>query len=216
MLFTLSEHHSIANQFMYELRDKTLQQDRMRFRRNIERLGEILAYEISKNLPYDTITIETPLTSCSVQRISSMPVILTILRAGLPFAQGFLNFFDKADAGFIGAYREEGSEKLQIQMDYLAIPPLQNRDVILVDPMLATGSSVVRTLEKLMMKSTCRSLHLAAVISTREGIRNVTENCAGLSVPLKVYTAAIDEELNKDFYIVPGLGDAGDLSFGMK
>lgn len=216
MVFNLSDHNSIASQFLLELRDRSIQTDRARFRRNVERVGQILAYEISKELSYETTTVATPVAEARVHKLTRSPMLITILRAGLPFMQGFLDVFDQSDAGFIGAYREEGSGEIKIKMDYAATPPLTDRDVILIDPMLATGKSIVRTLSYFMGTHKPACIHVASVIAAPEGIHFVEEFAKNLSCPLRIWTGAIDKGLNDKYYIVPGLGDAGDLSFGIK
>jgi uracil phosphoribosyltransferase len=212
-LIILGDQHSIANQFLNEIRDKERQQDRMRFRRNMERMGEIMAYEISKKLSYTGCEVTSPLASLKSVTLTSQPVIITVLRAGLVYFQGFMNYFDQADSGFIGAYRKEGGEELKINLEYLAAPGLEGRDVILVDPMLATGKSFIQSINALLKHGRPRNLHIAALIASPEGVRYIQEN---LNVPYTLWTFAVDEKLNDKFYIVPGLGDAGDLSYGDK
>jgi uracil phosphoribosyltransferase len=213
MVFNLSERNSMANQFLLELRDKTLQRDRMRFRRNLERLGEIMAYEISKYLQYTTKAIETPLAKSRVNVLKEQPLLVTVLRAGVPFFQGFLNYYDQSDAGFIGAYRRESLKEVSIKFDYLTSPVTGGREVILIDPMLATGKSLVDSVNNLIKRGKPAHLHIASVIAAPEGIKYITEQ---MPLPYSIWTYAIDEKLNDQFYIVPGLGDAGDLSFGSK
>lgn len=213
MLFNLSEQHSIANQFICEMRDKTVQQDRMRFRRNVERLGEIMAYEVSKKLPFVVREVQTPLGQSRIQVLKQQPVLITILRAGLPYFQGFLNFFDQADSGFVGAYREETTGALSIKLDYVTSPDLNGREIILIDPMLATGRSLLDSLHVVLQRGTPSHIHLVSLIAARPGIEFLQEKVA---VPHTLWTCAVDPELNSQFYIVPGLGDAGDLSYGMK
>jgi uracil phosphoribosyltransferase len=212
-LIILGDQHSIANQFLNEIRDKERQQDRMRFRRNMERMGEIMAYEISKKLSYTGCEVTSPLASLKSVTLTSQPVIITVLRAGLVYFQGFMNYFDQADSGFIGAYRKEGGEELKINLEYLAAPGLEGRDVILVDPMLATGKSFIQSINALLKHGRPRNLHIAALIASPEGVRYIQEH---LNVPYTLWTFAVDEKLNDKFYIVPGLGDAGDLSYGDK
>jgi uracil phosphoribosyltransferase len=212
-VFALNKENSIANHFLAELRDHKIQQDRLRFRANMTRLGEIMAYEISKKLDYHQVSIQTPLKETTSSLLNQSPVLVTVLRAGLPYFQGFLNYFDRSDAGFIGAYRKEGKEEITVQLDYLATPSLQGRDVILIDPMLATGNSFVRSIAALLKQGSPSHIYLAALVASPEGIKNLTDN---LKIPCSLFTVSIDENLNKDFYIVPGLGDAGDLSFGEK
>ena len=211
-LFVLSERQSIANQFLYELRDKKVQRDRMRFRRNMERLGEILAYEISKELVYRTTSVETPLGQGSMPLLTEQPVLITILRAGVPFHHGFLNFFDSADSGFIGAFRNEG-EAITVTVDYASLPAVDGKNVILIDPMLATGRSIVDAHKLLMRRGTPSHVYIVSVVAAPEGIGFIRNN---LSTPYSLWTCAVDVKLNASYYIVPGLGDAGDLSFGLK
>jgi uracil phosphoribosyltransferase len=213
MHFTLNENNSIANDFLRELRDKTLQRDRMRFRKNVERLGEIMAYEVSKALRYEDGIVETPLGSSRVAVLKEQPVLITVMRAGLPFFQGFLNLFDKADCGFIGAYRKEGDGNLTIKLDYVASTVVNNKILILVDPMLATGRSLVDSLKTILMFGAPREIHIVSLIAAPEGLKFLKEQ---LTVPFHTWTCAVDEKLDENFFIVPGLGDAGDLSFGVK
>lgn len=212
-VFVLNHQNSIANQFLLELRDQKIQQDRMRFRNNLMRLGEVMAYEISKKLSYKRKEIQTSLTNISIPTISQSPVIITVLRAGLPYFQGFLNYFDQSDSGFIGAYRKEGGNEIEIQLDYLAAPSLEGREVILVDPMLATGNSFVRSISALMKLGQPSHIFLAAMIASPEGIEIIQKK---VTTPSSLWIVSIDEKLDQNFYIVPGLGDAGDLSFGQK
>lgn len=212
MLFNLSEKNSIANQFLTELRDKHIQLDRMRFRKNMERLGEIMAYEISKHLPYHHQKIETPLGRVNIPVLEQQPVLITVMRAGLPYFQGFVNFFDKADSGFIGAYRKEG-EEITINLDYLSMPSVAGKEVILIDPMLATGRSLMRSVDTILQQGTPTHIYMASVVAAPEGLQFIKEN---VKLPFSIWTCAIDEKLNQQFYIVPGLGDAGDLSYGVK
>jgi uracil phosphoribosyltransferase len=212
-VFILNEHTGIGNEFVRELRDKHVQTDRMRFRRNVERLGEIMAQEVSRRLDFVPAVVETPLGKTTVQTMAEQPVLVTILRAGLPFFQGFLNYFDRADCGFIGAYRQEGTGAIKIKVDYAATPGLQDKHLILIDPMLATGRSAVDAVTLVLKKGIPRHVHIVSLIAAREGIAFVQKN---LAMPHSLYTCAVDDVLNSQFYIVPGLGDAGDLSFGEK
>ncbi|WP_111670759.1 uracil phosphoribosyltransferase [Algoriphagus litoralis] len=212
-MFILEESNSIANQFIAELRDITVQNDRLRFRKNLERIGEILAYEISKSFPYKTQEIQTPLAKTVYQSPAVNPVIFSVLRASLPFYQGFLNFFDKAESGFIGAFREEGQGEVKINLGYHASPSVEGKTLILADPMLATGKSFIRTIESILSHGQPEFIHIASVIASPEGIRYLEQN---LTIPFKLWIGAVDQALNSQFYIVPGLGDAGDLAFGEK
>jgi uracil phosphoribosyltransferase len=213
MPFVLSETNSIANEFLRELRDTTIQKDRLRFRRNLERIAEILAYEVSKKLSYREESVVTPLGCSEMKILESQPVLLCILRAGLPFFQGFINFFDKADSGFIGAYRQESEKELTIRLNYIATMGLEGKVVILIDPMLATGRSVVDAVKAVSVYGKPAALHIVSLVSAPEGIDYLSRN---LPVPHTLWTCAIDERLDPNLYIVPGLGDAGDLSFGAK
>lgn len=218
MLFNLSDQNSVAAVFLKELRDVRNHTDRFRFRNNMERLGEILAYEISKKLVYKKEKVQTPLEAAEVYTLANLPVLIGILRAGIPFMQGFINYFDSADCGFIGAYRQEGKDTgLKINMEYCATPDLKNREVILVDPMLATGSSIIKTMTNLGDRGIPSQVHIAAVIASPEGIENVINFFRNeTTIPCRIWTCAVDLRLDPNFYIVPGLGDAGDLSFGNK
>lgn len=212
-LFVLEDHNSIACQFISELRDKSVQQDRLRFRTNLERLGSIMAYEVSKQLSYGVKEIETPLKKTKATVIKEQPVLLTILRAGIPYFNGFQKFFDNADCGFIGAYRKEDTKELKIKLDYVATPSLEGRDVILLDPMLATGYSVIEALSAIKDRGYPRHLFIVCVVAAKEGLTYLEEN---IKTAYSVWCVAVDEKLNDQLYIVPGLGDAGDLSFGGK
>ncbi len=212
-LINLGEQNSIANQFLAEVRDASIQTDRLRFRKNLERLGEIMAYEISKKLKYKSQPIETPLTSTLANTLKTQPILITVLRAGLPYFQGFQNFFDRADSGFIGAYRKEDAVDIKIHLEYLAAPDLKDQEVVLVDPMLATGKSIIKSVNELILHGIPIHIHIATLIASPEGVRYVQENC---SLPFTIWTFSVDEKLDDRFYIVPGLGDAGDLSFGKK
>lgn len=209
----LGETHSIANQYLAELRDPGKQTQRFLFRRNLTRLGEIMAYEISKELSYREETITTPLGKKVMQVPEPEVVLLTVLRAGVPFLEGFQHVYDQSDTGFIGAFRVEGAEELKIQAGYVAVPNLEGKKVILLDTMLATGKSLAEVLRLLKGHGQPAHLFLASVIAAPEGVRYLTETVKG---PASLWTFAIDEKLNSDYYIVPGLGDAGDLSYGQK
>jgi uracil phosphoribosyltransferase len=212
MVFNLGETNSIANHFLRELRDPQLQQDRARFRKNLERLGEIMAYEISKKLVFEPCTLQTSLGEAKTHLLINPPILVTVLRAGLPYFNGFQHFFDESDCGFIGAYRKE-EEELSVQLDYLAAPGLNDRTLILIDPMLATGKSFVKSIEALQKHGQPSHIHIASMLATPEGIDYLERN---IKTTYTLWTFSIDESLNAQSYIVPGLGDAGDLSFGDK
>jgi uracil phosphoribosyltransferase len=214
MVHNLSLTNSLVNQFVSELRNVEVQHDRMRFRRNLERLGEITAYEISKLMTYREVEVTTPLGTAVMHLPSDQPVIGTILRAGLPMHQGFLNYFDHADNAFISAYRKHHKDgSFDIALEYVSCPSLENRTLILCDPMLATGSSIVMTYKAMMSKGIPRHTHIVCAIASTQGIEHVKSH---LSDNVTIWAAAIDEELTAQAYIVPGLGDAGDLAFGEK
>jgi uracil phosphoribosyltransferase len=213
MPFVLNQHRSLANQFLLELRDSGKQKDRMRFRKNLERLGEIMAYELSRALDYTEEEAVTPLGKSSIHVLKEQPVLITILRAGLPFFQGFINFFDQAESGFIGAYRQEDENHLTIKLGYVATPSLEDRTVILIDPMLATGRSVMDSVDAFLRNGKPRHVHVVSLVAAPEGVAYLKQN---LRLPFSLWTCAVDEQLNHQFYIVPGLGDAGDLSYGPK
>lgn len=213
MITVLNRQNSIGNQYLLELRDKNIQQNRARFRQNVERLGELMAYEISKKFQYESKTVQTPLGTSEVAVPVDNPVLITVLRAGLPYFIGFQNIFGEADCGFIGAYRKESEANLTITLDYLATPSLEGRTVILVDPMLATGQSVIKAVHALLKHGKPKHIHVAALVSAPEGVELLNKN---VTVSHDVWAWALDEKLNAQHYIVPGLGDAGDLSFGEK
>ena len=214
-IINFAEQNSIVNQFMSELRDKGIQQDRMRFRRNLERIGEIMAYEISRTLNYSTRQITTPLGEKDLNLPADPVVLAAILRAGLGFHQGFLSYFDKAENAFISAYRQYTNETdFDIHVEYIASPTLENKVMILADPMLATGKSMELCYNALCAsKGTPAVTHVAAVIASRQAIEYVEKHLPANTV---IWVADIDDTLNAHGYIVPGLGDAGDLAFGEK
>lgn len=215
-MFILNQKNSIANHFLAEIRDVSVQKDRMRFRKNLERIGEILAYEVSKALPYRKRKIEGPFGEISTALLPEQPVIISVLRAAVPFYQGIINFFDHADSGFIGAYREEVQEKdglVTISLNYMAAPDITDKTIILVDPMLATGKSFMKSIKHLLANGTPRQIEIVSAIAAPEGVAYISEN---LDIPYRIWTGALDEKLNAKSYIVPGLGDAGDLAFGTK
>lgn len=213
MIFELIKETTIANHFLAELRDINIQGDRLRFRKNLERLGAILAYEVSKKLEYESKTVVTPLGETQTKLLSSQPVLIPILRAGIPFYNGVSNFFDHAGSGFIGAWRIEGEEVLDVELNYMAAPSIEGKTLIIIDPMLATGKSLLLAVEKLMKHGKPKHLHILSVIASKKGIDNVVEN---MPIENSIWVGAIDDMLDSRSYIVPGLGDAGDLSFGPK
>jgi uracil phosphoribosyltransferase len=213
MVVNLSESSSLVSHWLSEVRDMQVQSDRMRFRRNLERIGEVAAYEISKVLAYEEREIQTPfgVSMCSI--LKEQPVLATILRAGLPLHQGLLNFFDKADNAFISAYRKHNRDgSFDISLQYVSCPELENRVVVISDPMLATGSSLVKTIQYLREEGKPSEIHIVAAIACTVGIEYVQRS----EPQVKIWCGDIDEELTAKGYIVPGLGDAGDLAFGVK
>ncbi|TDE31532.1 MULTISPECIES: uracil phosphoribosyltransferase [Flavobacterium] len=211
----LSEGNSILNHFLGQIRNVNIHNDSMRFRRNIERIGEIMAYELSKKLHYKNIQIETPLGIKKTTEIKDQLVLCSILRAGLPLHLGFLNYFDNAENGFVSALRHHpnNDDYFDILVQYQAIADINEKNLVLVDPMLATGQSIVAVYNKLMERGTPKEIHIAVVIAAPEGIayleKHLPENC-------HLWVATLDEKLNEHSYIVPGLGDAGDLAYGEK
>ncbi len=215
MVHILAEHTSILNQYIAEIRDQNIQQDRIRFRRNMERIGEIFAYEISKTLSFDKSITQTVLGEADTQTLAEQPVVATILRAGLPLHTGLLNIFDSAQNAFVSAYRKHSKDNtFNIQIEYLSSPKLDNKTLILTDPMLATGSSMVLAYKALLAKGKPKHTHIVAVIASREGMEYLRANMPDTNYTL--WLGAVDEELTAHAYIVPGLGDAGDLAFGEK
>jgi uracil phosphoribosyltransferase len=215
MIHLLGEENSIFNQFIAEIRDEVVQKDTLRFRRNLERVGEIFAYEISKELVYKTKEVTTPLGVAKIKMLDQQPVLATILRAGLPLHQGLLNYFDKAENCFISAYRKYGTDgEFYIEFEYIASPLLDNKVVIMVDPMLATGSSMEVAYHALLEKGTPSHVHLVCVIASKQGIDHVLKTLPNDKITL--WVGAIDPVMTPNSYIVPGLGDAGDLAFGEK
>ncbi len=209
----LAEKNSVIQQFLTEIRDKRIQTDRLRFNRNIERIGEILAYELSKELVYKAVETETPLTTTQTKILTTQPVIASVLRAGLPLQQGIANYFDNADRAFISAYRKYFDDSsFEIELDYLASPNLKGRTLIFADPMLATGKSALLTLNSLLSKGEPAHTHIVAVVASKQGLANLNANLKNVSF----WIGAVDDALNSHSYIVPGLGDAGDLAFGLK
>ena len=213
MVHNLSRDHSLVTNWIAEIRDEAVQQDRMRFRRNLERIGEIAAYEISKVLPYKEVEVSTPLGIATAKMLDEQPVLTTILRAGLPLHQGLLNYFDKADNAFVSAYRKHDKDgSFEISLEYLSSPEIDGRILIISDPMLATGASLVKTIQYLRDEGEPKTIHIVTAIACTIGIEYVRRN-----VPLAtIWCGDIDDELTAKGYIVPGLGDAGDLAFGVK
>ena len=213
MMHILSNEVSLVNSWINELRNVEVQTDRMKFRRNMERIGEIAAFEISKKLDYKEVEITTPLDKIKVKEIAVQPVITTILRAGVPLFQGVLNYFDKADCGFVAAYRKHDmNDYFSIKQDYLTCPNIEGRPLIVADPMLATGASLIEALKDLLTHGKPSQIHIVAAIASRQGAEAIR-----MAYPeAQIWVGAIDEELTSKGYITPGLGDAGDLSFGEK
>jgi uracil phosphoribosyltransferase len=213
MVINISEQHSLVSNWVSELRDIEVQKDRMRFRRNLERIAEIIGYEISKKMPWEEKEITTPLGISNCKVLTEQPVLATILRAGLAMHTGLLNYFDKGDNAFISAYRKHNPDgSFDIHMEYMSCPDIENRIVIISDPMIATGASLVKSIEFLKEEGTIKELHIVCAIACTVGIEYVSR-----AVPkATIWCAAIDDEITAKGYIVPGLGDAGDLAFGAK
>lgn len=212
----LNEQNTVLNRFLEQIRDREIQRDSMRFRRNLERIGEVMAYEISRVLDYSPKIVPTPLGEAEVQAIDNDIVIATVLRAGLPFHQGFLNYFDDAKNAFIAAYRKNHKDNtFTVEVEYVSCGSLEGKTLLLVDPMLATGQSLVLTYEAMCAK--CghpKHTHVAAVIASEQGVDYVRRHMP--SEQTTIWSAALDEELTSKSYIVPGIGDAGDLAYGEK
>jgi uracil phosphoribosyltransferase len=216
MVKILNSENTILNKFLSQMRDKGVQGDSMRFRRNMERVGEIMAYEISKSLNYKTRMVETPLGVAAVEEISDKVVVATILRAGLPFHQGFLNYFDDAENGFVSAYRKSRPDgSFIVDVEYVSTSSLTGKTLILVDPMLATGTSLMLVYDALIRRAgEPDHTHFAAVFASEQGVDYVKRHCNAQKCTL--WCAAVDQELTSKSYIVPGIGDAGDLAYGVK
>ncbi len=213
-VFVLTSAPSVASGFLADLRNTERQHDRLRFRRNVERVGELLAYELSKTLPYASRTITTPLDQLTVDALVQQPVLISVLRAGLPLHQGVLNYFDRADSGFVGAFRQPTTENdFTIAASYQALPPVAGKPVVLIDPMLATGRTLVHALHLIAERGTPSAVHVVAVMGSPEGVAYVHEQSP---LPCLFWLGAQDSHLDEKYYIVPGLGDAGDLAFGPK
>lgn len=214
-VINLSESNSIFNQYLAEIRDHEIQKDSLRFRRNLERFGEIFAYEISKTLDFKVREVKTPLGVARVPKLEQQPVLATILRAGLPVQQGLLNIFDQAENAFISAYRKyDDKGEFHIEFEYLASPDLSEKVAILSDPMLASGASMEIGYKALLQKGDPSHVHLVAIIASKKGVDYVKDSIKADNVTL--WVGAIDDEMTVKSYIVPGLGDAGDLAFGPK
>ena len=211
----ISETNSVLNHFLAQIRDVTIQKDSMRFRKNIERIGEIMAYELSKTLEYKNIEVQTPIAIKQTTTLADNVVLCSILRAGLALHTGFMNIFDDAENGFVSAYRNHYNkdDAFEILVEYQAAPSFENKNLILIDPMLATGQSIVAVFNKLMTEETPKEIHIAVVIAAPEGIQYLEDN---LPKNCHLWVAALDQKLNEKNYIVPGLGDAGDLAYGSK
>lgn len=215
-IHNLEKTDSVFNQYMAELRDAVIQQDRMRFRRNLERVGQVMAYEISKSFEYDDEEVATPLGVKEIRTMHEQPVIATILRAGLPFHNGMLSMLDQADSAFIAAYRkyDKNEEDSEIRVEYYSSPDLEGRILILCDPLLATGESIVKTLKGLMDDMSPKEIHIAVAVASQDGLDYVKRTMSRL--PVTIWVGSIDEELTARAYVVPGIGDVGDLAYGEK
>jgi uracil phosphoribosyltransferase len=213
MFKILSEENSLVGEWINELRNVDVQTDRMRFRRNMERIGEIAAYEISKHLEYKEVEITTPLDKISSKEIAVQPVITTILRAGVPLFEGILNYLDKADCGFVAAYRKhDANDYFSIKQDYLTCPNIENRPLIVADPMLATGASLIEALKDLLTNGNPSQVHIVSAIASKQGVETIQKAFPNAYL----WIGVVDENLTSKGYITPGLGDAGDLSYGEK
>jgi uracil phosphoribosyltransferase len=213
MVINLSREHSLVTNWIAEIRDEKIQKDRMRFRRNLERIGEVAAYEISKKLASRDVEIETPLGTAKATVLEEQPVLTTILRAGLPLHQGLLNYFDKADNAFVSAYRKHDKDgSFEISLEYFSSPEIDDRVVIISDPMLATGASLVKTIQYIKQEGQPKSIHIVVALACTIGIEHVRRNVPDAII----WCGDIDDELTAKGYIVPGLGDAGDLAYGTK
>ncbi|MFT7421114.1 MAG: uracil phosphoribosyltransferase [Algoriphagus sp.] len=213
-MYILTESSSLAHNFLAEIRDVDIQKDRAKFRRNMERIGEIMAYEISKHLHYEDKEVETELGKKATKKLKDQPVLVTILRAGLPLHQGMLNYFDGADNAFIGAYRgiHDAKEDFDIEMDYITSPDIQGKTLIICDPMIATGKSIEKAYHAMLRYGIPKKTYIVAAIASARGARFVQARMP----ECRLYLGDVDKELNSKSYIVPGLGDAGDLSYGDK
>jgi len=211
----LNKTDSVANNFMRDVRDKNIQKDRMRFRRNLERVGEVMAYEFSKTLNYEEQVVETPFGKSKLSLPTNDLVVISIMRAGIPFHQGFLNYFDDIDSGFIGAYRDKSGDidNVLINLDYFKSPHLEDKEVIILDPMLATGKSLNRAIASILANGKPMKIHIISMLSSVMGLANVQSSN---SFHGSIWIYALDDKLDENSYIIPGLGDAGDLAYGEK
>jgi uracil phosphoribosyltransferase len=213
MITVLSQQFSLVNSWINDLRNIDVQHDRLKFRRNMERIGEIAAFEISRTLEQKTVEITTPLDKITSQEIAVQPVITTILRAGVPMFQGLLNYFDKADCGFVAAYiKHDANDYFSIKQDYLTCPDLNGRSLIVADPMLATGASLIEAIKDLLNHGKPTEIHIVTAIASQQGVETIQKAYPNA----KIWVGVIDEKLTSKGYITPGLGDAGDLSYGEK
>ena len=214
-IHNISSSNTILNKFISEIRDVNVQKDSLRFRRNIERIGEILSYELSKELNYSVNKVETPLGIKEIDQLTNKIVLCSILRAGLPLHQGLLNYFDDAENAFISAYRNhpENGVPSEIIVEYFASPSIEGKTLLLADPMLATGQSLVAVYEAIKKYGTPKELHIIVVIASKEGVDYISKH---FPENTHLWIAALDDTLNEKGYIIPGLGDAGDLAFGKK
>lgn len=214
MVHVINQNNSIFNHYLAEIRDVKIQKDALRFRKNMERISEIMAYEISKSLSYSTQAVKTPLATSEISLLTEQPVIASILRAGLSMHQGFLNRFDQAENAFISAYRENTTDNsIKVKIEYLASPSLTNKTLFIVDPMLATGKSMILSYESLLLKGKPKKIIIASAIASQYAIDKLT---AYFTSDIDIWVGAVDPKLNDKSYIVPGLGDAGDLAYGQK
>lgn len=215
MVVELNRQNSVANRFLAELRDVDVQKDPMRFRRNLERLGEVFAYELSKTMAYGETAVTSPLGEARVSLPADKPVLCTILRAGLPLHQGLLNYFDRADNAFVSAYRKhrKGEDGFDVEVEYLSSPSIEDRVLIISDPMLATGRSMVLVYKAMLRMGRPKAIHVVSVIASSEGVEHARKH---FPPNTRFWLGAVDEEMTAEAYIVPGLGDAGDLAYGNK
>ena len=214
MIINLSEQHSLLSNWISELRDVDIQKNRLRFRRNLERIGEVAAYEISKMLPFGMLEVQTQLGIHSSKVLKEQPILATILRAGLPLHNGMLNYFDKADNAFISAYRKHKRDgSFEISLDYLSCPSIDDKTLIISDPMLATGASLAKTIQFLRTEGSPREIFVVCAIASTVGLDYLQRECGD---DIKIFCGDIDDEITAKGYIVPGLGDAGDLAYGSK